>query len=287
MGKFKALACASLLALFPQFARAADLLPPAPNMEMPMLRGSVEPDSAFYLRGDVGIGINQVGKVTSTFVGTVPGFQHDAQSLGDAPFVGFGAGYQFNSWFRADLTGEYRGSARYDGVESYMTNNTDCAGNAGASTRCPDVYTGSVSSAVFLANGYVDLGTWYGLTPFVGAGVGVARNKSGMTTDMSIGNTGGGYSVGAAKTGLAWGLRAGLDYTVNSRLKLEFGYRYLDLGSYNTGTIVCQPVGVAGCTQESQRIKLASHDLRIGMRWMFADAGYAPAPAMPPLVRKY
>jgi opacity protein-like surface antigen len=297
MGKFKALACASLLALLPQFAHAADLLPPVPNMESPMLRGSVEPESAFYLRGDVGVGINQVGKVDSTFVGTVPGFQHDASSLGDSPFVGFGAGYQFNSWFRADVTGEYRGSARYDGAESYLTtlysggpNYQNCSGASNGTTsptRCPDIYSGSVSSAVFLANGYFDLGTWYGLTPYVGAGVGITRNKSGFTTDMSIGNTGGGYSTGAVKTDLAWALMAGLGYTVNSRLKLEFGYRYLDLGSYNTGTIVCQPVGVVGCTLESQRIKYASHDLRIGMRWMFADAAYVPPPAMPPLVRKY
>jgi hypothetical protein len=31
---------------------------------------------------------------------------------------------------------------------------------------------GNISSAVFLANGYVDLGTWWCFTPFIGAGVG-------------------------------------------------------------------------------------------------------------------
>ena len=179
---------------------------------------------------------------------------------------------------RADVTGEYRGSANYSGVESYASGN--CGG-----TRCSDFYTGSVSSAVFLANGYVDLGTWYGVTPFLGAGIGMAHNMAGMTTDIGIGLAGtpGGFARPSSTDSFAWGLMAGLAYTVNPHLKLEFGYRYLDLGSYNAGPIACN----AGCTNEIQHIKLASHDLRIGMRWMFADAAPMPAPMPPPLVRKY
>ena len=286
MGKIKALiVCAGMLSLVPQFGQAADLLPPPPSLEPPMLRGSVEPDSGFYLRGDAGIGIHQIRGTSSTFAAPVPGFQYDSASLGDTAFLGIGAGYQFNSWFRADLTGEYRSSARFDGVESY-----DAQGNAALCSgglRCPDVYTGSVRSAVFLANGYVDLGTWYGLTPYVGAGVGLAHNMSGITTDRAIGNTGGGYSNGAANSNFAWALMTGVAYNVNQHLKLELGYRYLNLGSYNSGTIVCQPLNVAGCTQENQHIKIASHDLRFGMRWMFSDAPQPMAMPMPPIVRKY
>ena len=56
---------------------------------------------------------------------------------------------------------------------------------------------------------------------------------------------------------------AGVGYTVNPRLKLELGYRYL-----NMGTI----------------FKVSSHDFRLGMRWLFNDL---PPPPPLPLIRKY
>ena len=51
----------------------------------------------------------------------------------------------------------------------------------GVTTRCYDNDQGAVSSAVFLANGYVDIGTWWGVTPFVGAGVGGAATSSRLS----------------------------------------------------------------------------------------------------------
>ena len=41
---------------------------------------------------------------------------------------------------------------------------------------CLDIYNGSKSEWTFLLNGYVDLGTWSHITPFIGAGVGTSRN---------------------------------------------------------------------------------------------------------------
>ena len=80
-----------------------------------------------------------------------------------------GVGYEWNSWLRFDVTGEYRTKAAFKATGRY----TDfCAGGG----NCFDVNTGNFSSAVFLANAYVDLGTWWCLTPFIGVGVGGACN---------------------------------------------------------------------------------------------------------------
>ena len=116
-----------------------------------------------------------------------PGY-HDpgitvASSIGHgfdtAGIFGLGVGYQFNNWFRADVTGEYRGKAqlprhRYRQLQRRRSRH-----------RRP--ITRSKSEWVVLANAYVDLGTWWCMTPFIGAGVGgVAQSRSRTSSTMPI-----------------------------------------------------------------------------------------------------
>ena len=42
---------------------------------------------------------------------TAPAFSRVFSSIGDSAIFGVGVGYQFNNWFRGDVTGEYRTSA--------------------------------------------------------------------------------------------------------------------------------------------------------------------------------
>ena len=90
-----------------------------------------------------------------------------------------GVGYEWNSWFRFDVTGEYRTKAAFKATGRFTE---FCAGGG----NCFDVNTGNFSSAVFLANAYVDLGTWWCLTPFIGAGVGGARNMITGVQDLGL-----------------------------------------------------------------------------------------------------
>ncbi len=262
-------------------AFAADILPPPPPIAPPIAVAAEF--SGWYIRGDVGIGQNTKEEFRSTFAPgfVVPGLRYDQASLSSHYILGLGLGYQFNSWLRADATIEYNGGARWKQVESY-------AGACGPAGRCIDLYSGRISSGVFLANGYVDLGTWYGVTPYVGLGVGAASNKVGAITDIGV-NTGGfGTSPAVSKTNFAYAIMAGLAVTMTPNMKLDIGYRYLDKGSMNGGAIVCQPVNVP-CGLETHRIRLASHDVRFGIRYMFGETYSAlPPPPMPaPLIRKY
>ena len=96
-----------------------------------------------------------------------------------------GVGYQFNNWLRFDVTGEYRGGSQFQSL--YVLND---AGNTGTGnpTQLADFYRGNISSWVGLVNGYVDLGTWWGITPYVGAGVGLASNTLSGMTDQGRGH---------------------------------------------------------------------------------------------------
>ncbi len=76
--------------------------------------------------------------------------------------AGLGIGYQFNNWFRADVTGEYRGGTTFRGLDTY-------------SARRANDYHGTKSEWLFLANAYIDLGTWWCVTPFIGAGIGYSQ----------------------------------------------------------------------------------------------------------------
>jgi opacity protein-like surface antigen len=277
MGSIKAFLIASMLAVAAtNLAGAADLLPPPPPIE-PVVVPTAN-FSGWYLRGDVGVGIASLSNLRSSFDSgfSVVGDQFNSQSIGDSTSLGLGVGYQVNNWFRADITGEYRTSAQYHAIESAVFS---CFGVV---SRCFDNYSGQVSSAVVLANGYVDLGTWYGFTPFVGAGIGFSENFFQGLTDQGE-NSGFGFASNHTSTSLAWAAMFGVSYAITPNLKLELGYRYLDQGTITSGAIQCQ--NTTGCGHEVQQFHLASNDIRLGMRWIFADL--PPPPPVMPLVTKY
>ncbi|MGL4243484.1 MAG: outer membrane protein, partial [Beijerinckiaceae bacterium] len=125
MGSFKTLALAgAVLAGATAVASAADLrgpvgLPPAP-VAMPIAESS-----GWYLRGDIGLTRQSMTPeiVDSRFAPPSVGV-HDF-SMSKSGFVGIGAGYQFNSWLRADVTAEYRLESRFNFTDKY------CAGTLG------------------------------------------------------------------------------------------------------------------------------------------------------------
>lgn len=279
MASLKALCLAGVASLAATATTyAADLLPPPPPPVYypppPIVVGS-----GWYLRGDLGAGLTQLSNARSEFTRPIPDFSQEGSFLKETAIVGAGAGYQVNNWFRADVTGEYRFGAKYRAFENY-TGSPNCP--TGSGYFCVDGYKGTVSSAVFLANGYVQLGTWYGITPYVGGGVGVALNTMSGLVDYGITNSGAfGQAANKTTSNFAWALMAGLSYDLTPNVKLDIGYRYLDMGKLVTGSIECNVNN--GCPHEVQRFNLTSHDLRIGLRYMFAD--YAPPP--PPLIRKY
>ena len=87
-----------------------------------------------------------------------------------------------------------------------------------------------MKSDIFLANAYLDLGTWNCITPFVGFGIGGAYNTFADLSDL--GNTGeNGPGTNASQLNFAWALHAGLAYNVTQNFSFELAYRYLSYGS--------------------------------------------------------
>ena len=263
-------------------ANAADM-PGLPPIYPPPIEEYVV--SGWYLRGDIGM-TNQKFKGLHQRLYDVPGTTVEAVGMGwdSSMFFGLGVGYKFNDWFRADLTGEYRGKANFHGSD-----NVTFTDNSGT-TRGVDNYSGSKSEWLFLANAYVDLGTWWCVTPYLGAGIGGAKiNIIGFRDDgfnyspAGVLNNSTTYAADASKFNFAWALHAGLTYKVTQSMSIDLGYRYLDMGSGTTGaTRAFDGSFVNGGPFTFNHI--TSHDLKLGVRWMLEPP--PPPTSLPPLMRR-
>jgi opacity protein-like surface antigen len=234
--------------------------------------------SGWYLRGDVGVGMMRAKSLDYLPNPNNPpnDFVMEHFQLGDTAFVGFGAGYEWNSWLRFDVTGEYRTKASVYAFGSYTDGNVPPA-------VFGDVYNGNLKSWVFLANAYVDLGTWWCFTPFVGAGIGGAYHTFQLA-DTGLGTSGRGFSPATSDWALAWAAHAGVAYNATKNLKVELAYRYLDMGSISAA-IDC----VGGCFADSYKLHgLTSHDIKLGLRWVCCEEEkprpvfYQPQPSYVP-----
>ena len=267
--RFMLSALAAIAVLAASAAHAADYSPPPPQPP-PYIPPPPPADccSSWYLRGFVGAGMNSNYKLDYTTV-TDATLQHNDQS--DTFFVGGGIGYEVNNWLRFDATAEYRARSR---VYAFVTYPPDGL----------DEYQGYLKSWIFLANAFVDLGTWDCWTPFVGVGVGGAYNT---LRDFSDVNPNGGFGFGRnpSEWHLAYVLYAGVGYNVSKNFKIDFTYRYLNYGSI-TDTIDCNVT----CTHDTFKFdKLYSNDFMIGLRWTCCDTAppppryvYQPQPYVPP-----
>ncbi len=255
-------------------AAAADMpLPPPPVIE------PVAPPqfSGWYLRGDVGYGFNQVNNFTSNVAATTPGFQYDGVGLDGAMIIGGGVGYQINNWFRTDLTAEYRTPAHFSAEESY-------AGGVGYGPGS-DAYCGKHpqrpcarqwlcrSRDLVWIHALRRRGCRRGL-PAVprhdGFGA-LARAISAATVPRRT-------PTARSSPGPSWPASI-----MRSRRtgELELGYRYVDPGRITSNGIVC----TVPCPPEDPSLHWASQDVRVGLRYIFADM--PPPPPMPPIVSKY
>jgi len=197
--------------------------------------------SGWYLRGDVGYRWNSGGPSS----GNVTTEKYTTSFDGSA---GFGYKYQ---WFRADLVYDRSSPTRVSATTTISTNQPQL--------------TAKISSQTVLANAYVDFGTWGGFTPYVGAGVGIARLKSVdyVDTANSPSNNVTGVTGPGSQQNFAWAAMAGVAYQVAPSWVLDVGYRYLSMGD-------APGANGAGITTNAVVFKNQTvNEARIGIRYLF------------------
>jgi opacity protein-like surface antigen len=272
---------AGTISLLSTTAFAADMpiMPPPAYAPPP-----VEDFGGWYLRGDIGFSNQRVSHLSNALDATTTSSD---QRLGfdTGGIFDLGVGYKINNWFRVDVTGQYRGNTNFHGLDVITFNNGGTVGNGA------DTFTASKSEWLILANAYVDLGTWWCVTPFIGAGVGTARVQIANFTDNGVGSlfppgSGVGPSTAfadtASKWNFAWALHTGLAYKVTPSMTLELAYSYVNLGDGITGDLKAFD-GTNNVFNPTTFHDITSHDLKLGVRWQLDNP---PVYAPPPLIRK-
>jgi opacity protein-like surface antigen len=226
-------------------AQAADLpraYPPSAPLPPPIQRAAPilvdEFASGWYLRGDVGYRINRLDSVENASA-LAPVIADD---LDNSWLVGLGAGYKWQ-WFRADLTLDYGTKANYTGDTADMDAD----------------FTAKIDGVTGLLNVYGDLGTWFGLTPYIGAGVGMSYLRASQFEQHFVLPPSEAVAT-RGKTNFAWAWMAGLSYRVTSNYHIDLGYRHINLGDALTDT---DDFG-----NQLTFKKLSSDEFRIGFRYL-------------------
>jgi opacity protein-like surface antigen len=225
---------AAIAVLTTSAAHAADMpgYPPEP-LAFPHGAPALIEYSGWYLRGDLGYRFQNF----STAADLVNNYTNTSMQN---PFVvGVGAGYKFE-WIRFDVTGDYGGPSTFNGATA-----------SGANTVAAKIDTYTV-----MFNGYLDLGTWYGLTPYVGAGIGKAEVQvynfaptpppANLISAFHHWNT-------------AWSAMAGVSYNLTYDLLIDVGYRHVDMGDINGGS----------GTNLFTINKVTGDEIRVGLRYFF------------------
>ena len=188
-----------------------------------------------------------------------------------------GAGYSFNRWFRADVIFDFHQplhTSTFSAPVHCQTGFTAPAANGAGNLVSYPTYSSCYANNQArlrnydgLVNGYLDLGTWYGATPYIGGGAGLGFGRaqassnyylpSGRPYDLKLANSVNGQSyrlsfdsaASAQYYNFAYAAMAGVAFQVFDHTKLDIGYRYLNQGH------------VLGTT-------LDEHEVRAGLRYM-------------------
>lgn len=258
-------------------AMAADMDYALPSSESLSPETPVVIGNGWYLRGDVA--------GTREYAPTITQDSALASAIRrrSGGSIGAGAGYQFSSWLRSDLTLDYRNNIRsnsrsdnFDCVTSIrgVDNATDePVGINAVTNQCYSAQRLNFKRTTLLMNAYVDFGSWSGLTPYVGLGVGATYGQLRGSYNWFRDNDGSVYapdlqlpadypenwvtSSGAAttaptgfssfgpqnrarmisksETNFTWALMAGVAIDVAANTKLDLGYRYVNTGRFSKG----------------------------------------------------
>ncbi len=253
----KLLIGATLIASAATPAFSADLYDSAYEAPAPSFSG-------WYLRGHVGMSNQHVKELQYEYF-DVPGFSHnwlDEGGFDSAPIGGVGIGYAFNNWLRADITGEYRGKSSFHALDSFTN---DATGDVIGTNQ----YSATKSEWLVLANAYIDLGEFNGISPYIGAGIGASRNTIANLDDINEFAGGGGYASKDSKWDLAWALHAGVGYAVSDRMTMDLGYSFVHLGDGKTGPARNYDPNLTRPNDGFTFKDIYSHDFKLGLRYKF------------------
>lgn len=208
---------------------------------------------AWYLRGDIGYVATRDYSVTYEGSAGHQEFYHEDFSA--SWLFGVGIGYQFNHWFRTDVTLDYRATIDFEGK-------TICASSCGS-----EIYNsefGSFSMLTLLGNAYLDWDNDSIFTPYIGAGLGFAYIFNDRQYAHNVDNSFNSFHANG-QVNFAAAAMAGVSVDVGNNWAIDANYRYLWVGDVDSGG----PEFNAPTTGTVTYNDVDFHEIRVGARYTF------------------
>lgn len=242
---------------------------------------NVEYGSGWYLRGDIGVSLS-----VESSLSYATDFTRDytSQSIDTDYSASFGAGYIFNDFLRADLLVDFFSGGSWSGTRTEATTIEPTGCGVGETGNCFSNDSANFEITSGTLNGYVSLGRWGAISPYAGAGLGLAHvawsgynstpvceldpgetcglgvHSGGLTTETFTGPT---TSFSSEESiNLMYALMFGVDYKVSDNWTVDVGYRF----SHIDGDLVLasSSTGLGG---NSEFDGITLHEVRAGLRY--------------------
>ena len=206
-------------------------------------------------KGGVSKSMN-TGETNFTIVGSDT-FTQKNEDLGTGTTFGFSVGKYLTDNLRLEIEATKRTGYEFD---TPSLNNSDIGYKASMQT-----------SSVFI-NGFYDFQPFsisnIPITPYLGGGVGISRNKMGWVAQYGVANGRGlnGNSINQ----FAYKLSAGTLFSLTENMSLDVSYQYVNLGAFKSGTtfvIPNNPSATASPAINGGEIK--TQELMVGLQYKF------------------
>ena len=213
----------------------------------------------FYITPKGGVSKTMDTGVTS-FTNHVPITQFlSDEDLGTGTAFGFSAGKYLNDNFRVELEVIKRDNYEYDAQWLIADNLSEKA---------------DIESTSLFINGFYDFHPFSisdkAITPYLGGGVGISRNKMGTV----VGHTNGVPSIatvdGKTISQFAYKLSAGALLSFSEQLSLDVNYQYVDLGEFKSGTALYNSgVFIDNFQRPFNGGDIKTQELMVGLQYTF------------------
>jgi opacity protein-like surface antigen len=208
--------------------------------------------TGLYFRGDFGWAHQGISGMYEP-----PNYELSRTRIDRTTTFGGGVGWYFSQNVRADFTLDHRRDADLRGSV------TDPLATVQGERQF------KVSNLVGLFNLYYDFDNRSHFTPYIGVGVGFARNKTSsgtIVTACPLACTA--EFDGATEWHAAGAIMAGFSARLRDRLFLDAGYRFLYMGDSKTGDIRITSGGPGPTTAPDPKVfDQHAHEFRVGVRW--------------------
>ena len=189
--------------------------------------------------------------------GTPRALQND--DLGTGSAFGFSLGKYLTDSFRLELEAIKRTGYEYDGRAIPFPTFT---------------YNTKIQTEALFINGFYDFQPFTmsntAITPYLGGGVGISRNKMGTTVFRSNGIPSGTTIDGDTINQFAYKLSAGTLFSLTKQLSLDVNYQYVNLGAFKGGEDILNVGESVGTLQRGLNGgEIKTQELMVGLQYKF------------------